>query len=265
MYKNKLFQHEGWNDASPVPRLVDVKPEVLDEICKQAAKVLKVETVRCVIEKYGADEYWRKFPNEFLEDRRSIGDGSAYYRTLMRKLAKAATKSVVPTVAAPQEQGPLKKSCVRQKMAQYIPSSYLPDPFAPPVKDSLVAVLLTEARCMEMGLRGFAKYEPLIARVIRVVDSETFECIWLQSQPTKMKDGEVPNGLTDGYTGKWSVWLQPDDEGEEAPPKSIVKSDDIYASNFKLSPDTQAMCSALQTVLKKLLVEFKSIGAEQAT
>lgn len=63
-----------------------MKTEVLDEVKKQASKVLKVGTINCVMEKYGADEYWRNFAEKFGDDRWGLGDWSVYCRTLMRKL-----------------------------------------------------------------------------------------------------------------------------------------------------------------------------------
>lgn len=255
-----MFQHEGWDDSSPTPLLVPAKPEVLKEIFSQARRVLTTDTVRWVVEKYGAGDYWRGFVDTFDEDRKKIGDGSEYYRTMMRKLSRAATKSAIPTVEQVVEKGPPKKAYVRQQLVQAIASSYMPNPFAPICVGSLVAVYLTDARCAALDLKGFAKFQPLIARVEQVLDADSFECIWLESQPARQKDGSVPNGMIDGYAGKWSVWYQEDEDGERQIPKSVLTSDDIYAKHFKFMPDSQVMCGPLQATLKKMLETFKSFA-----
>lgn len=231
-----------------------MKKEVLDEVKKQAGRVLKVDTVRCVMEKYGVANYWTNFAEKFEDDRRELGDGSVYFRTLMRKLLKAATRSVAPETVEPvPETSQPKKACVQIALTKAIPASYMPNPFAAIKEGTLVAVHLTDARCAELGVTGFANFQPLIARVDRVLDSETFDCVWLKS--VKKKDAGA-HGTTDGYQGKWSVWSQLNNNDEEEIPKSVIKSSDIYAKHFQFMPDSQSMCGPLQAVLKKMLNIF---------
>lgn len=135
-----------------------MKKDVLAEVKKQAAKVLKVETVACVMEKYGAADYWRDFSENFENDRNAIGDGSVYFRTMMRKLSKAATKTAAPVAEPVLEKMPPKKACVQIALSRAIPASYMPNPFAPIKEGALVAVHLSDARCTELGLTGFTHF-----------------------------------------------------------------------------------------------------------
>lgn len=223
------------------------------------ANLLKRDTVRKVLEARGVLGYWQNFCGNFYGNRNQYGDGSAYFRSCMRKLLKAATKTAeLPAVNAHVDVVPDFKP-VRLKICDAVPDSYMPSK-APPQAKSLVAVYFTDDRREELNLSGeFMDFEPLIARVQRVVDNETFECTWLESQPIS---GEiVPDGLPDGYNGRWQDWSPAEDEQIET---TVIKLSDIYAANFKLYPGSRKMCGPLKTILKAGLRIFKTEKEGQA-
>lgn len=249
-----LFQHEWPNDtAAPVLAQAKIQPPL--DARAAVGNLLKKDTVRKVLEERGVLDYWRDFPENFFGDRSVYGDGSTFFRSAVRKLRRAATRTPKPP-PAPAGAGVVKPyDPVRQKIKNEIPSSYMPSSTPPQVK-SLVAVYMTESRWNELGLNGFDHFEPLIARVRRVIDSETFECQWLASQPVH---GEaMENGLTDGYNGRWEPW----EEEDGTVPLTILHSADIYAANFKLFPDSQKMCGSLKKILKRALNIFKGVAEE---
>lgn len=134
----------------------------------------------------------------------------------------------------------------------------MPHPFAPVKAGSLAAVYLPDVRCDSLGLGGFKDYEPLIARVVKVLGNDTFECQWLVSQPFR-GDHEV-DGLADGYSGRWCPWKPFEDEDA---PLTVLSADDFYATNFKLTPKSK-LSPNLQDVLKKSLDIFKGYADEHA-
>lgn len=215
------------------------------------ANLLKRVTVRNVLEARGALGYWEKFGENFYGDRCLYGDGLAYFRSSMRKLLRAATKTAV----LPAVDGCVIEHAftpVRLKIANAVPPSYMPSK-VPPIKKSLVAVYFTDERREELNLsEAFTEFEPLIACVERVIDSETFECSWLESQPCQ---GEVlPDGMPDGYNGRWRHW---DPLNDDDPSTTVIQLSDIYAANFKLYPGSQKMCGPLKSILKSALSVFK--------
>lgn len=216
-----------------------------------AENLLKRETVRKVLEARGALGYWERFSDNFFGDRFRYGDGSAYFRSCIRKLKKAATKT--PELPPAEHFVVPDFTPVRLKICDAIPHSYMPS-HTPPQVNSLVAVYLTDGRRAELNLSDeFMDFEPLIARVQRVVDDETFECSWMESQPVK---GEVlPDGLPQGYNGRWQDWSPPD---EHEPLTTVIKLSDMYAANFKLYPGSRKMCGPLKTILKAGLSVFKA-------
>lgn len=245
-----LFQHE-WTDDTATPCLAAPKIQPMLDAQSATDILLKRETVRQVLEARGVLEYWQRFPDNFYGDRGLYGDGSAYFRSCMRKLLKAATKTAELPAAVNNTDVP-EFNPVRLKICDAIPSSYMPS-HTPPRVNSLVAVHLTDDRRAELNLSDeFMNFEPLIARVARVVDDETFECSWLESQPVR---GEVvPDGLPEGYNGRWQDWLPPDDEE----PMTVLNLSDIYAANFKLYPGSRKMCGPLKTILRAALSIFKA-------
>lgn len=133
----------------------------------------------------------------------------------------------------------------------------MPHPFAPVKVDSLVAVYLTVDRCNELDLDGFAEFEPLIAKVVKVLDNG-FECHFLESQSAQ--GNSQRNGLVDGYNGRWHTWQPFEDQD---PPVVALTAHDIYASNFKLTSRSR-LCLSLQDELKRSLAIFRSAANELA-
>lgn len=217
--------------------------------------LLKRETVRNVLAARGALEYWSTFSDNFFGARHLFGDGSAFFRSCIRKLLKGATKTAELQVLNEAVEIEPEFQPVRLKICDAIPSSYMPSKTPPQVK-SLVAVYLTSDRRDELGLSdSFSSFEPLIARVVRVIDDESFECSWLESQPVK---GEVLlDGLPDGYNGRWQEWFPPH---EDDPSTTVIRMSDIYAANFKLFPGSHKMCGPLKATLKAALSAVKALG-----
>lgn len=75
-----LLQHEGWTDESATPLIAATKPEALDKMSKAVAKMLKLPTIRGVLDRAGADEYWSQFMDTVLTDKEALGDGSRLFR-----------------------------------------------------------------------------------------------------------------------------------------------------------------------------------------
>lgn len=251
----KRFQHEFPDDVKAAPVLAPVRMQPMADAKAAVGNLLKRKTVSTVLAERGVLGYWSAFIDDFFGDRSTYLDGSAYFRSVLRKLRRAATKTPQPP---PGQPGPAEKPYdpVRQRIKEEIPSSYMPSS-VPSQEGSLLAVYLTGDRVNELDLHGFKNFEPLIARVNRVLDSETFECSWLEAQP--VKGHEMANGMTDGYNGRWQEWTL--ENGTI--PLSVLKADDIYAANFKLMPATQKMCTSLKKILKRALSIFKGEDDEE--
>lgn len=153
------FQHE-WTDLAAAPELAPVKMQPLTDAKAAVKSMLKRNTVRQVLEERGALAYWTQFVDNFFGDRYVYGDGSAYFRSVLRKLRRASTKTSKPPVEPAVAVKPFEP--VRQRIRDTIPSSYMPSS-VPPQARSLVAVYLSENRVRELGLDGFRHFEPLIA------------------------------------------------------------------------------------------------------
>lgn len=179
----------------------------------------------------------------------------------MRKLLLASAKRPVPPLPAElvaTDTDVPKLPFVRQKINEGIPNSYMPHPFAPVRAGSLVAVYLSEDRCNELDLAGFHQFEPLLARVSKVLANGAFESNFLESQSVNGKTRA--NGLEVGYNGRWDTWQPFEDED---PPVVVLTANDIYASNFKLTSRSK-LSSLLQDELKRSLDIFKG-AAENRT
>lgn len=212
-----------------------------------------------VLDQYGARDYWKNFPDNFFGNRHLFGDGSQYFRVTMRKLVNACTKTPPLPVQILDDIGQRRRdkdAFIKQKLSEAIPSSYMPSPYSQIKVGSLIAVHLTEERCGELGLVGFKDFQPLLARVCQVLDAENMECVWLVSQP--LKGPHCEDGLSDGYRGRWHDW---ESDGEVF--KTILKTDDCYARNFKLLPGSNRLCGPLAHVLKANLASFIEYRAER--
>lgn len=102
----------------------------------------------------------------------------------MRKLVRASTTVPPPPPPIPADRpAPVKsrREFVQQQVLESFPTSYMPND-APIRVDSLVAVHLPTRRADELGLEGFGDYEPLLAKVVRVLDDGRYECLFLESQ-----------------------------------------------------------------------------------
>lgn len=225
------------------------------------SNMFRLKNVRDVLVNAGADKYWEEFMGTVLTDTEALGDGSRYFHTCMRKLIRAsASLPKPPSLPVPDRvvEANRSKPSVRQIINHGFPTSYMPHPSAPIKEGSLVAVYITEERCQELHLDGFHSFEPLIAKTIRVVPPNSYECVWLESQPG---NEVVPDGLVDGYKGRWQLWL--DDDGEPAP-SVVLNFSDIYAANFKLVPGTNRIPVPLKHVLKEALEVFKKGLSDKA-
>lgn len=140
------------------------------------------------LEAHGHLEFWQKFVDNFLVEKKLYGDGSLFFRSSMRKLLKFATKTPGKVALPANFQSKTFKSDVhvRQKIRTAIPSSYMPNHFAPISEGSLVAVFMPEERCNVLGLEGFSDYESLVAKVLVVRDGDVYKCVWMESQPVRV-------------------------------------------------------------------------------
>lgn len=249
------FQHEDWSARTPAaPSIAAFKPEALADMEKSVQNMFRLKNVREVLENAGAEKYWEEFRATVLSDTEALGNGSRYFQTCIRKLTRASAVLPRPPslpVADRVVEAHQSKPSVRQKINQFFPTSYMPHPSAPIKEGSLLAVYLTEERRNELNLVGFHAFEPLIAKATRVLSPNSYECIWLESQRV---NENVPDGLVDGYNGRWRPWVLED--GEPAAP-AVLKFDDIYAANFKLVPGSDRICFPLKSALKKALEVFK--------
>lgn len=225
---------------------------------KSVRSLLSLKNVWDVLVAAGADDYWNSFLETILDDMRRLGDGSAYFKTCMRKLRRASAVLEQPAPALPVAD-PVQKAktnpAVRQKLMESIPQSYMPHPTAPIRAGSLIAAYMSANRCKDLGLVGFEKYEPIIGKILQVLGPDAYECMWLESQ--SVRGVATVDGLPDGYNGKWQPWTLPN--GEQGPP-AVVCMDDIYAANFKFTPGNDRMCNALKSKLKEMLEIFKGNG-----
>lgn len=144
---------------------------------------------------------------------------------------------------------------MQQQVSESFPTSYMPNE-SPIRPESLLAVYLPITRCDELHLNGFQDYEPLLAKVVRVLDDGHYECLFLESQPVR---GQAhTDGLAEGYKGRWDIWRL--DDGTAAP-SVILQEDDIYCKNFKLLPKSDTLCNALKLRLHKSLRRFKDASS----
>lgn len=176
------------------------------------------------------------------------------FSSSMRKLKRASTCVPPPPPPVPVDRPVPAKSrreFVQQQVQESFPTSYMPND-APVRVDSLLAVHLSLRRCEELGLKGFQKYEPLLAKVVRVVNDGHYECLFLESQPVRGQPHV--DGLSEGYRGRWDLWRL--DDGT-VPSPVLLKEDDIYCSNFKLIPKSDILCNSLKLRLHKSLKAFK--------
>lgn len=245
------FQHEGWSHDSPTPLLAATRTQPLLDANAAVANLLKRPALRRVLDAYGVTKYWEDFVTHFYAERSVFGDGSALFRSMMRKLIAGATQATLPAVAAETSTTIEPDAYIRQKICEAYPTSFMPNYFKRPSEGSLVAVYLTKQRLSELELVGFRDFEPLIAVVRRVIDSDTFEVSWMEAQP--IKGPALDDGLQIGYNGRWTVWGA---DHVTAAPTHTIKMHDIYANDFKLF-DSKKMSGPLKRVLKKLLAHAK--------
>lgn len=246
-----FFQHEGWTHDSPTPLLAATRTQPLVDAKAAVKNLLKRPALRRVLDTFGVTEYWQNFVTGFYGERSYFGNGSALFRSMMRKLIAGATQADVPAVAAEPSNYLEPDAYIRQKICEAYPTSFMPNYFKRPSVGSLVAVYLPKQRLLELELVGFRDYEPLIAVVRKVIEPDSFEINWMESQSTK--GPPVDGGLLIGYNGRWTEWASED--GSPAPTLTI-KMHDIYANDFKLF-ESKKMSGPLKRVLKHLLAYAK--------